>query len=82
MKQLRVCRFASFVDCTLAPTWMINNSRSSIVWGRACIHKAEMSDFDGSYAQLRLVVTSGRFRMVRRMLMAVGYPREVISKFG
>ena len=34
---------------------------------------AEVTDFDGRFARLRLVVTEGRFRMVRRMMRGVGY---------
>lgn len=35
--------------------------------------EASVTDFDGRYARLRIVVTEGRFRMVRRMLRGVGY---------
>ncbi|CAJ1350048.1 unnamed protein product [Effrenium voratum] len=38
-----------------------------------CAKSAEVIDFDGRFARLRLTVTAGRFRMVRRMLRAVGY---------
>mmetsp|Transcript_123273 Transcript_123273/g.348339 ORF Transcript_123273/g.348339 Transcript_123273/m.348339 type:complete len:161 (-) Transcript_123273:83-565(-) len=41
--------------------------------GPAHADVAELVSFDGSFARLRLVVTSGRFHMVRRMLRAVGY---------
>merc|ERR1712008_37699 len=41
--------------------------------GEARASAAEVVDFDGRLARLRLVVTEGRFRMVRRMLRAVGY---------
>eukprot|EP00747_Dinoflagellata_sp_TGD_P101914 gnl/TRDRNA2_/TRDRNA2_168501_c1_seq1.p1 gnl/TRDRNA2_/TRDRNA2_168501_c1~~gnl/TRDRNA2_/TRDRNA2_168501_c1_seq1.p1 ORF type:complete len:409 (+),score=46.69 gnl/TRDRNA2_/TRDRNA2_168501_c1_seq1:78-1304(+) len=41
--------------------------------GLARADEAEVVDFDGLFARLRIVVTSGRFHMVRRMLQAVGY---------
>jgi len=41
--------------------------------GMASADVAELIGFDGFFAQLRLVVTSGRNRMVRRMLQAIGY---------
>jgi len=41
--------------------------------GEARASAAEVVDFDGRLARLRLVVTEGRFRMVRRMLRALGY---------
>ncbi|CAE7427454.1 rluB [Symbiodinium natans] len=34
---------------------------------------AEVVAFDGRFARLRIVVTEGRFRMVRRMLRGCGY---------
>ena len=34
---------------------------------------AEVADFDGRFARMRIVVTEGRFRMVRQMLRGVGY---------
>lgn len=41
--------------------------------GTARAAVAEVTSFDGRFARLRLVVTEGRFRLVRRMLRAVGY---------
>lgn len=35
--------------------------------------RAEVIDFDGRFARLRIVVTEGKFRMLRRMLRGVGY---------
>lgn len=40
-------------------------------WGRAEV--AEVVDFDGCFARLRLVVTSGKFHLIRRMMAAVDY---------
>ena len=41
--------------------------------GPAKALRAELVDFDGLYARLRIVVQEGRKRMVRRMLRHVGY---------
>jgi len=41
--------------------------------GLATAEVAELLDFDGLQARLRIIVTSGRNRMVRRMLQAIGY---------
>lgn len=41
--------------------------------GEARAKVAEVVEFDGRFARLRLVVTEGRFRLVRRMLRAIGY---------
>ena len=41
--------------------------------GPAAARAVELVDFDGRYGRLRIVVASGRFRMVRRMLRHVGY---------
>ncbi|CAE8601866.1 unnamed protein product [Polarella glacialis] len=41
--------------------------------GLARAQEAEVVDFDGRFARLRIVVSEGRFRMVRRMLRSVGY---------
>lgn len=41
--------------------------------GEAQALVAEVVDFDGRLARIRLVVQEGRFHMVRRMLRAIGY---------
>ena len=35
--------------------------------------RAEVTDFNGRFARLRISVTEGKFRMVRRMLRGIGY---------
>ncbi|CAK0821357.1 unnamed protein product [Prorocentrum cordatum] len=41
--------------------------------GQATAVAAEVVDFDGRFARMRIVVTEGRFHMVRRMVRAIGY---------